>query len=40
MFLYVIMSILLRPLTDLLGRPVSAVSQNISNPFPPDNPVE
>ena len=40
MFLDVIMSIGFCALTDLLGRPISAIGQNISYPFPPDNSVK
>src|SRR4030042_2864135 len=40
MFLDVVMSICFCALTDLLGRPMSAIGQNISNPFSPDNSVK
>ena len=40
MFLNIIMSIGFCALTNLFGRPISPIGQNISNPFPPDNSVK
>ncbi len=40
MFLDIIMGIFLRALADLLGCPIGAISQDISYPFTPDDPVK
>src|SRR5208337_600775 len=40
MFLNVIMSICFRAITDLFGRPIRTIGQNISNAFSPNNSVK